>query len=317
MITIVIPTRNRAYSLAMVAGSYFRQEDVNEIIFVDDAGSDDTENVVRNIAAAYPQIALKYLRHTVRQGASAARITGYENATNEYVMFGEDDAYLGNGYARGLHAKLTADANAPDLASGRIIYLEKGESLSNALRRFGVGLKKHPYLNKTIFGHNPDAIFSGDMEVPFTHALFMTSKALLQRYKYDPYYGKGNGFREETDFQINAFVHGCRNVLTNDVHCFHMHRDDVKAGGQRTNRFRQLYWCVHYTNYFFDKYYDHFRETLSMPHSRSVAKIRYASYQTYFIFVRPVFRPLFNKLLRIVAPSVKRLLRTMRPRSAF
>lgn len=313
MITVIIPTRNRGYTLAKVVHSYFNQVGVNEIIFVDDAGSDDTESVVRKVAASYPDVTIQYVRHSIRQGASAARITGYENATNEFVMFGEDDAYLCEGYARKLYDKLTAGPDAPQLASGRIVYMEKGERLEDAQQRFGMGMSKQPYLNKTLFAQNPDATFSGDIDVPFTHALFMTSKSLLQRFRYDPYYGKGNGYREETDFQMNAFVHGCRNVLTNDAHCFHLHKADVKSGGGRSNRLIQLYWCIHYTNYFFDKYYDRFRKPLSMPHRRSVAKLRFAGYQTYALLVRPTFRPLFNKTLRIVAPTLKRVVRTIRP----
>lgn len=309
MITVIIPTRNRGYTLAKVAHSYFSQAGVSEIIFVEDAGEDDSEKVVHDIAAAYPNVALRYLRHLTRQGAAAARITGYENATNEWILFGEDDAYLGEDYAATLRAKLTAGPDAPHLASGRIVYMDKGERIEAARQRFGTGTNKLPYLKRIVFGLNPDATFAGDLDVPFTHALFMTSKTLLLRFQYDPYYGKGNGYREETDFQMNSFVHGCRNVLTNEAHCFHMPRGEVSTGGGRANRVRQLYWSIHYTNYFFDKYYDRFRKPLAMPYGRTEAKLRYAAYQTYSLFLRPTFRPLFNKALRVVAPTLKRLLR--------
>ena len=38
MITLIVPTRNRAHTLQLVAPSYFAQDDVSELIFVLDAG---------------------------------------------------------------------------------------------------------------------------------------------------------------------------------------------------------------------------------------------------------------------------------------
>jgi glycosyltransferase involved in cell wall biosynthesis len=58
MISMVVPTRNRAATLTKVAPSYFAQEGVNELVFVDDQGSDDTEAVVGKIAALFPGVSL-------------------------------------------------------------------------------------------------------------------------------------------------------------------------------------------------------------------------------------------------------------------
>ena len=50
MITMVVPTRDRAHTLRRVAPSYFCQEGVSEIIFVVDAGTDDTPSVIDDLA---------------------------------------------------------------------------------------------------------------------------------------------------------------------------------------------------------------------------------------------------------------------------
>jgi len=42
VITLIVPTRNRAHTLQLVAPSYFAQDDVSELIFVSDAGDDVT-----------------------------------------------------------------------------------------------------------------------------------------------------------------------------------------------------------------------------------------------------------------------------------
>ena len=50
MIPLIVPTRNRAHTLQLVAPSYFAQDDVSELIFVSDAGDDDTPAVIAEIA---------------------------------------------------------------------------------------------------------------------------------------------------------------------------------------------------------------------------------------------------------------------------
>ena len=67
---------------------------------------------------------------------------------------------------------------------------------------------------------------------------------------------KGNGFREESDIQIRAYIDGNKILVTNDAHAVHLHQSEVKIGGQRVNRLRRYYWTVFYTHYFFKKYFN-------------------------------------------------------------
>lgn len=298
-VTVVIPTRNRAYTLARVAESYYEQAYVNEIIVVDDGGTDDTQSVVADLAAAHPAIATRYFRHDTRQGASAGRITGYKNASNGYVLFGEDDAFLATGYVGTLLRKLETH---PDIGivSGRIIYLQPHETKAEALARFGIGFESKPYLDPYRFMFNTNAKLPGDFAVPFTHALLLTTKTLLETFSYDPFYARGNGFREETDFQINAFVHDRGIMVTNDTHCFHLHGSEVRRGGQRMGRFGQWYWNVFYTAYLYDKYYDRLRDRLGLEYSKNVAKLLFALTQCNQFFIQPLRklpRAVYRKVL--------------------
>jgi len=300
MITIIIPTRNRAYTLEKVAESYFQQKYVTEIVFVDDCGDDNTQEVIEKISKNYPGISTKYIRHEERKGAAAGRITGYTNATNEYILFGEDDAFLESNYTEVLLSKLKLNSKL-GLVSGRIIYMLQHENMTTALKRFGHGFEAKPYLDKSTFTYNKNAKLEGDFNVPFTHALFLTTKKLLQKFSYDPFYGKGNGYREETDFQLNAFVHGYEILLTNETHCCHLHNVDVSSGGQRSSRFRQLYWNIFYTGYMYDKYYDLFKQPLGLKYPKLIAKLIFVAAQFSQLFVRPAFKLpayLYKKLFR-------------------
>ena len=59
MITMVVPTRDRAHMLRRVAESYFRQAGVSEMIFVVDAGTDDTAAVIEDVGRRYPAVRQK------------------------------------------------------------------------------------------------------------------------------------------------------------------------------------------------------------------------------------------------------------------
>ncbi|MBW4618435.1 MAG: glycosyltransferase [Cyanosarcina radialis HA8281-LM2] len=94
LVSVVIPTFNRAdlidISLSSAMGQSYRNI---EIIVVDDGSTDRTEDAVRAIGD--PRIV--YARHSTNQGGAAARNTGIETAKGEYIAFlDSDDAWMPN-----------------------------------------------------------------------------------------------------------------------------------------------------------------------------------------------------------------------------
>jgi len=53
MISIIIPTRNRAYTLEKVLESYYIQKNVDEIIIIDDGSNDNTEEIVKTFTKKF------------------------------------------------------------------------------------------------------------------------------------------------------------------------------------------------------------------------------------------------------------------------
>jgi glycosyltransferase involved in cell wall biosynthesis len=90
VVSVVIPSYNRAKSLpgsvASVLGQTFRDF---EVIVVDDGSTDDTS--VDEISAIDPRVRL--IRHEVNRGAAAARNTGIREAKGKYVAFLDSDDY--------------------------------------------------------------------------------------------------------------------------------------------------------------------------------------------------------------------------------
>lgn len=94
LVSIVIPTYNRATLIERAINSVLAQtlQDF-EIIIVDDASQDDTEAVVKSLTDSR----IKYLKHPTNLNGSAARNTGIKAARGEYLaLLDSDDEWLPN-----------------------------------------------------------------------------------------------------------------------------------------------------------------------------------------------------------------------------
>ncbi|NPA40411.1 MAG: glycosyltransferase [Thermodesulfobacteria bacterium] len=88
LVSVIIPTYNRAYILKNAIESVLSQDIDLELIVVDDASTDETPELVKK----YP---LVYIKHSFRRGPASARNTGLRHARGEYIAFlDSDDVFL-------------------------------------------------------------------------------------------------------------------------------------------------------------------------------------------------------------------------------
>ncbi len=88
-VSVIIPTYNRSNLLRLTVESVLAQTYPNiEIIVVDDDSTDDTAAVMEQYAGR-----VIYIKQA-NQGASAARNTGFQAASGEYINFLDDDDLL-------------------------------------------------------------------------------------------------------------------------------------------------------------------------------------------------------------------------------
>lgn len=88
MISVIIPTYNRAGILPRAVNSVLKQSYGNlELIIVDDASGDDTDNVV----SCFNDKRIRYIRHEKNKGGSAARNTGITVSGGDFIGFLDDD----------------------------------------------------------------------------------------------------------------------------------------------------------------------------------------------------------------------------------
>jgi len=94
LISVIIPTFNRGYTINKTIKSVINQTYKNlEIIIVDDGSTDDTQKVVKN----NNDKRIKYLRHKKNKGGSAARNTGIKHSHGKYIAFlDSDDLFFDN-----------------------------------------------------------------------------------------------------------------------------------------------------------------------------------------------------------------------------
>lgn len=93
-ISVIIPTYNRARFIERAVQSVLNQTYQDfELIVVDDASTDDTEERVGHLLRN--GMRFKYVRHDINRGASAARNNGIKTSTGEYIAFlDSDDEWL-------------------------------------------------------------------------------------------------------------------------------------------------------------------------------------------------------------------------------
>ncbi len=90
MISIVIPTYNRAYCLGRAIESVMAQtKQPDELIIVDDGSTDDTHEIVKQLTpkATFPI----HLLRTTNKGAAAARNVGIRYASGDILCFLDSD----------------------------------------------------------------------------------------------------------------------------------------------------------------------------------------------------------------------------------
>lgn len=96
-VSILIPVYGVTQFIERCAVSLFEQTFVDiEYIFINDCTPDDSITILEHVITRYPlrEHSVKIIHHKNNRGLAAARNTGIENATGEYVLHVDSDDYL-------------------------------------------------------------------------------------------------------------------------------------------------------------------------------------------------------------------------------
>jgi len=87
MISVIIPTFNRADKLNETIQNIINQSYKNiELIIVDDGSDDNTAQIIKKF-----NYNIHYVKHNQNLGTISARLTGINNASGKYIAFLDDD----------------------------------------------------------------------------------------------------------------------------------------------------------------------------------------------------------------------------------
>ena len=90
MISIIIPTYNRASIIPNTLDSVINQEFKDwECVVVDDHSTDNTEEVIKNYIER--DLRFHYLKNERKKGAQGARNTGLNHCKSEWLVFFDSD----------------------------------------------------------------------------------------------------------------------------------------------------------------------------------------------------------------------------------
>jgi GT2 family glycosyltransferase len=221
VISVVIPTYNRAPALRLNFPYVLGLEGVREIVVVVDGSSDETEALL----TGHDDERLRVITHPQRRGSQAARKTGVAAAHGEWLLMLDDDCAVFPEFAQALlDAALRCEAEivaAPWLHIGpradpHAAYVKARGSPSP-----WIGLNTSP----SVF---PDR----DLETPFLPGNVLINRRVFECVGYDERLTR-NAWREETSFYLDACAAGFRCVLTPDTASYQLGQWE---GGQRLPR---------------------------------------------------------------------------------
>lgn len=127
LVSVIIPTYNRAPLIESSIRSVFAQDYPNiEVIVVDDGSIDDTELVVSRLADKR----LRYFKQTENHGAPAARNVGVREAHGDFLAFlDSDDAWEPNKLSRQMETMVRTGAETALVYTGMRKVDESGATI--------------------------------------------------------------------------------------------------------------------------------------------------------------------------------------------
>jgi GT2 family glycosyltransferase len=220
-ISFVVPSHNRRAALRKNLPALLELDDVLEVIVViDQRSSDGTEEMIAEELGSEPRVRLLRQAH---DGLSSARNAGCAIARGEWIVISDDDLRYPHDYGPTL--KRVASEQHADIVGAPWLNITD-DDMESALaaaraRRGGV---------PTIDDHS--VVPESELPTPFMPAPALINRRVFERIRYDEHYGN-TGWRDETDFFIQAVRSGFRCILTPTTAMYQLEQWD---GGSRRPR---------------------------------------------------------------------------------
>lgn len=243
-VSIVLPASNRPRVLELILPTYLRQG-CAELVVVDDA----SDPPLREVSGADGGTVIRWIRLEKKVNAPGARMIGVRAATQPWVFFGEDDAFLCDNCVASLFRHV--QSGACDIAAPQLITIKDVPEVL------------HDWPQPERFVSAPEEIVNAramqvdyryqpakPIPVPWLHALSLMSRDVVLRVGFDTAY-RGNAYREETDFSLRAWSEGQRLALVPAPPALHYKGLLNTSAAQEARRLLWTEYWVLRNNYYF------------------------------------------------------------------
>lgn len=276
-ISVIIPTYNRAHLLEKTIPTYF-QENVEEVIIINDASTDNTEEILIKLKEKYPKIKFFNLEKNSKQTYCKNMGMTLLSKEIDYVYFGDDDSILLPNSINYLYETLVN--YKADLVGAKAIYLKSSKELENideTLKK----IKKIP-INEIGEKHLEKFYCCYDIEKPIevliTYACFLIKKEILEKIKFSLDY-KQNCYREETDFTLRVHKLGKKLMYDSRACQINLPREQA-TGGAHINgilgKIKWYYWLIRNNHIFIKKHYDYLKKNNYLNENKIFYEIKFA-----------------------------------------
>jgi glycosyltransferase involved in cell wall biosynthesis len=211
-VSVIVPVYNPGKNIKDLLRTVLGQSlpaDEYEVIFVDDGSTDATPARLDELAAEHDNVRVE---HTPNSGwPGRPRNIGTDMARGEYVLYVDNDDYLGMQALERLYAKAKADD--ADVVIGKVVG--HGKDVARAIfaaNRSGVGLDWEPL-------------------VTLLSPLKLVRRAFLDEHRLR--FPEGRRRLEDHVFMIGAYVRTRRVSVLADYPCYHWVRRRRSASFQR------------------------------------------------------------------------------------
>lgn len=195
LVSVIIPTYNRANTILQSVESVLNQTHKKlEVIVVDDGSTDHTERLFAN----YPDVRVKYVKYSPNQGACYARNYGIALSRGEYIAFQDSD-----------------DIWKSDKLAKQLDYLKKTDAdfVFCGMNRENPMTGEHFYYPSPRFNDGGNLLEKLLIENAIATQTMLMKREILNHVQFDVNFKR----YQDLDFALQVIMHGFRVKYLNEA----------------------------------------------------------------------------------------------------
>lgn len=297
-VSVVLPTKDRLPYLRQAVQMFLTHDEVKEVIVVIDGCQDGTLEYLEEASAADRRV--RYVDNVVNRGVAYSRNRGIALAKCVYAFVAEDDLTLSEKFFTILlvHMRETR----ADIISARNIFRWQNESIPDAIAR--TDKLTGPTINKGLITVQVGIPVNGHRVQPLLPSPMLGRTEVFRKIGWDENIRRGSAWREESDFQLEAWKSGYKLVYCPHTISFNLVIENDRSGVHALTGFRRVKSILNNNWYFIHKH----REVIAREFGVTnlyVYIIRFAMWKTYQEIIWP---SLWSAAVRLLGPLRRKAL---------